>query len=70
MPTVIAEDFAFYLIEKPGCFFMLGTKDYKYPKRILHCSDYDFNDSMIGSGGYFWIRVIEDRLNVSILWLH
>ena len=32
----------------------------------LHTSDYNFNDDMIATAGYFYIRLIEDRLGVKL----
>ena len=48
---------------------MLGTKkDSDNPVKTLHTSNYDFNDDLIPSGGYLYLRLIEDRLGVKILW--
>jgi len=46
---------------------MLGTMKAGEPTKILHTSTYDYNDSMIGSGAYFYIRLVEDRLGIKIL---
>ena len=35
--------------------------------KMLHVSDYNFNDDMIATGSYFWVRLVEDRLGVKIL---
>lgn len=44
MPTMGAEDFAFYLQEVPGCFFFVGNGvDGAY----LHNEHYDFNDAIL-----------------------
>ena len=66
LPITASEDFAYFLLEKPGCFFALGTLKPGAKPRTLHTSDYDFNDDMVATGGYFWVRLIEDRLGVSI----
>ena len=66
LPLMASEDFSYFLKAKPGCFFALGTlKPGKTPK-TLHHSDYNFNDDMVATGGYFWTRLVEDRLNVKI----
>ncbi|MDT8894422.1 amidohydrolase [Halomonas sp. I1] len=50
MPTMGAEDFAFYLQEVPGCFFFVGNGDSAY----LHNEHYDFNDHILPiAGGVF-----------------
>jgi amidohydrolase len=66
LPMTAAEDFSYYLQERPGCFYMLGTKkegeDY-----ILHTSHFDFNDEVIASGALMFVRIVEDRLGAKIL---
>jgi len=64
LPVPGSEDFSYFIQEKPGCFFFLGTMkpdEVRNPK-TLHMSNYDFNDNLLATGGYFWIRIIEDRL--------
>ena len=46
---------------------MLGSMKAGEVTKILHTSTYDFNDSIIGSGAYFWTRLIEDRMAVKLL---
>ena len=36
------------------------------PLCTLHTSNYDFNDDMIATGAYFFLRIIEDRLNLKL----
>jgi hippurate hydrolase len=67
LPAMASEDFSYFLQEKPGCFFALGTLKPGHQPKTLHTSDYNFNDDMVATGGYFWLRVIEDRLNVKLL---
>ena len=66
LPMTGSEDFAYYLMNKPGCFYALGTKvpELNY---ILHSSCMDYNDSMIAPGAYMFVRIIEDRLGVKLL---
>lgn len=45
---------------------MLGLLKPGHEKKILHTSNYDFNDDMIASGGYLYVRIVEDRLGVEI----
>ena len=67
LPMTVSEDFSYFLLEKPGCFFMLGTLKEGDEPITLHTNTYNFNDDMLASGGYFWVRIIEDRLNVKLL---
>ena len=67
LPLTASEDFSYFIKEKPGCFFALGTLKPGCQPKTLHSSDYNFNDDMVATGGYFWTRLIEDRLNVKLL---
>ena len=67
LPDMGAEDFSFFLQEKPGCYFTLGIKKPGTKTIDLHTSDYDFNDDMVATGGYFLTRLVEDRLGVKLL---
>lgn len=44
MPTMGAEDFSFYLLERPGCYFFIGNGE---DSAYLHNPHYDFNDNNI-----------------------
>lgn len=44
MPTMGAEDFSFYLLERPGCYFFIGNGE---NSAYLHNPHYDFDDSNI-----------------------
>jgi hippurate hydrolase len=54
------------LEKKPGCFFFLGTQEEGRTNALNHSSDFEFNDSVIPSAVAFWVRLVEDRLNVSL----
>jgi hippurate hydrolase len=69
-PTMGAEDFSFFLQEKPGCYFLIGNGDGEH--RVgghglgpctLHNPSYDFNDDLIPLGGSMWVRLAEQWLN-------
>ena len=66
LPLCASEDFSYFLHEKPGAFFALGTMKPGSKPRTLHTSDYDFNDDMVATGCYFWVRLVEDRLNIKL----
>ena len=67
LPLTCSEDFSYYLQYKPGCMYTLGTKKAGEATKVLHTSTYDFNDSVIGSAAYMYVRIVEDRMNISIL---
>jgi hippurate hydrolase len=65
LPVTASEDFSYFLMEKPGAFFCLGTK--RCEDETLHTSTYDFNDRCLATGALFWIRLAEDRLRCNLI---
>jgi len=65
LPMTPSEDFSYFLLEKPGAFWLLGTM--RKEDETLHTSTYDFNDTCLATGGLFWIRIVEDRLGVKLI---
>jgi amidohydrolase len=68
-PTMGAEDFSFFLREKPGCYFLIGNGDGSHRSTghgggpcMLHNASYDFNDELIALGGSMWVRLAESWL--------
>jgi amidohydrolase len=69
-PTMGAEDFSYFLLEKPGCYFVIGNGDGTHRSAghgegpcMLHNPSYDFNDELIPLGGSMWVRLAEKWLN-------
>jgi amidohydrolase len=69
-PTMGAEDFSYYLLDKPGCYFLIGNGDGSHRigghgmgPCMLHNPSYDFNDELIPLGGSMWVRLAEQWLN-------
>ncbi len=60
-PSMGAEDFAFMLQEKPGCYVRLGQGGGP-SSSFLHSSRYDFNDAVIPLGAAFFAALAERRL--------
>ncbi len=65
-PTMGAEDFSFFLLERPGCYFLIGNGDGSHRAGghgagpcLLHNPSYDFNDDLIPIGGTMWVRLAE-----------
>lgn len=70
-PTMGAEDFAFMLQERPGCYFFLGNGQGEHRANghgagpcMLHNPSYDFNDELIPIGATIWVRLVEAYLPV------
>jgi hippurate hydrolase len=69
-PTMGAEDFSYFLLEKPGCYFLIGNGDGSHREGghglgpcMLHNPSYDFNDELIPLGATMWVRLAEAWLN-------
>jgi amidohydrolase len=63
-PSMAAEDFAFMLNEKPGCYVWMGQDDGDH-KAKLHHPSYDFNDAAIPLGVRYWLKLVERALPAS-----
>nr|MCU0814353.1 amidohydrolase [Burkholderiaceae bacterium] len=72
-PTMGAEDFSYFLLEKPGAYFVIGNGDgvhrEAYSDHVhglgpctLHNPHYDFNDELIPLGATLWVRLAEKWL--------
>ncbi len=58
-PSMGAEDFAFMLQAKPGCYILIGNGE----SASLHNSHYDFNDDALPLGASYWARLVERVLS-------
>ena len=71
-PTMGAEDFAFMLQHKPGCYVFIGNGEGAHRDAghglgpcNLHNPSYDFNDALLPIGATYWVRLAETYLNKS-----
>jgi hippurate hydrolase len=69
VPTMGAEDFAFMLQEKPGCYVFIGNGEGDHRDAghglgpcNLHNPSYDFNDTLLPLGATYWVRLTEQFL--------
>ena len=65
-PTMGAEDFAFMLQAKPGCYVFIGNGEGAHRAGghglgpcQLHNASYDFNDDLLAIGASYWVRLAE-----------
>jgi hippurate hydrolase len=65
-PTMGAEDFSFFLQQKPGAYFVIGNGDGAHREHghglgpcTLHNPNYDFNDALIPLGATLWVKLAE-----------
>jgi amidohydrolase len=58
-PTMGAEDFAFMLAQRPGCYAFIGNdvKSDSGQNFGLHHPNYDFNDDVISLGASYWVKL-------------
>ena len=68
-PTMGAEDFAFMLQTKPGCYVFIGNGEGAHRDAghglgpcNLHNPSYDFNDDLLPLGATYWVRLAEKYL--------
>jgi amidohydrolase len=69
-PTMGAEDFAFMLQQKPGCYVFIGngegahrTMGHGLGPCNLHNPSYDFNDELLPIGASYWVRLAQAFLS-------
>lgn len=60
-PSMGAEDFAYFLREKPGCYVWIGNGPGE-GGCMLHNPNYDFNDDLIPVGGAYWVELVRRLL--------
>jgi hippurate hydrolase len=65
-PTLGSEDFAYFLLEKPGCYVVIGNGEGAHREAghglgpcTLHNPNYDFNDELIPIGASYWVHLAE-----------
>ena len=78
-PTMGAEDFSYFLMARPGAYFVIGNGDGEHRRGYgghdagaqqglgpctLHNPTYDFNDALIPIGAELWVRLAERCLTV------
>jgi len=71
-PTMGAEDFAFMLQQKPGCYVFIGNGEGEHRDAghslgpcNLHNPTYDFNDDLLAIGATYWVRLAERYLPIT-----
>ncbi|RLN69545.1 hypothetical protein BBJ28_00023028, partial [Nothophytophthora sp. Chile5] len=68
LPLMAAEDFSYFLQERKGCYFFLGTKEEgdADKTRALHSNHYDFNDKAIPLGIRLFMGILESRFSCEL----
>ena len=60
-PSMGAEDFAYFLQRKPGCYAWIGNGPGE-GGCMLHAPNYDFNDDIIPAGVAYWVELVRKIL--------
>jgi amidohydrolase len=65
-PVMGAEDFSFFLLEKPGAYFVIGNGEgdhraqgHGFGPCTLHNPSYDFNDEVLPLGATLWVSLVQ-----------
>ncbi|SDG13524.1 MULTISPECIES: M20 aminoacylase family protein [unclassified Duganella] len=68
-PSMAAEDFAYFLQARPGCYIFIGNGEGDHRDGghglgpcVLHNGSYDFNDNLLPVGASFWVKLVEASL--------
>jgi amidohydrolase len=61
LPSMAAEDFAWFLEKKPGAYIWIGNGSAQN-RAMLHNPHYDFNDAVLPLGASYWVRLAESIL--------
>ena len=67
LPSMAAEDFAYLLQVKPGCYVWLGNGlqgSARHGGCALHNPHYDYNDDNLRIGVSYWVKLVEHALPV------
>jgi hippurate hydrolase len=62
LPSMAAEDFAWFLEKKPGAYIWIGNGS-DGDGGMLHSPHYDFNDTILPLGASYWVRLAESILS-------
>jgi amidohydrolase len=62
LPSMAAEDFAWFLEKKPGAYIWIGNGSADNGG-MLHSPHYDFNDAILPLGASYWVRLAESILS-------
>lgn len=62
VPIRASEDFSEFSNRVPGCFFFVGVG--KQSGATLHVDNYNFNDDVIEDVSYYWLKIMQQKLNM------
>jgi hippurate hydrolase len=64
LPDMGSEDFSEYLFKIPGCYFNIGNGRLGKEPVENHNLNFNFNDKILATATYLWVKVVEDRFGL------
>ena len=62
LKTMGAEDFSYFLQQRPGCFFFVGAKLNDQVERPHHISNFDFDENAMLIASSIFVQIVKDVL--------
>lgn len=66
LPLLAGEDFSYFLNERPGCFYFVGSRFATGSTSINHSSTYNFNDESLPLAIKMWLGLLEERFGCTL----
>ncbi|KAG9415550.1 hypothetical protein AC1031_008998 [Aphanomyces cochlioides] len=67
LPKMYSEDFSYYLHERSGCFFLIGTaSESETQNRECHSDTYDFNDAILPIAARMFLEIVNNRFSCAV----
>ncbi|KAF0694307.1 hypothetical protein As57867_014748, partial [Aphanomyces stellatus] len=67
LPVSGSEDFSYFLQERPGCYFFVGTIDEAHSQsRNCHSDAFDFNDDIMPLAVRMFLEIVQDRFKCEL----
>ncbi|KAH9095471.1 hypothetical protein Ae201684P_014538 [Aphanomyces euteiches] len=67
LPAMAGEDFTYFLQQRPGCFFTIGTREANETQmRQPHSDTFDFNDRILPLSARMYLEIAHERLQCAL----
>ncbi|KAG9408928.1 hypothetical protein AC1031_020834 [Aphanomyces cochlioides] len=67
LPAMAGEDFTYFLQQRPGCFFTIGTREANETQmRHPHSDTFDFNDRILPLSARMYLEIAHQRLQCAL----
>ena len=58
--SMASEDFSFFLQERPGCFFFIGSAPPEAETLAHHVGNFRIDEGCMAIGASVWLQLVED----------